>query len=127
MIKIKNYNDFINEKSRFKDIVIGLGTILNLGLTKSDAQQIQNYPQALSVIDTCDGYNKYVKKTQLDNKNLLTNSLENKVDNPIDFINNYIQFLPDKTIVISPEFIKGLNLNLNPETKEFGLNYIVKF
>lgn len=127
MSKIQKYNDFINEESRFKDIVIGLGTILSLGLSKLDAQQIKNKPQALSVIDTCDSYNQYVKQTQLDNKRLLTNSLENKVKNPIEFMNSYIHFLPDKTIVISPDFIKGLDLNLNPNNREFGFRYTVKF
>jgi hypothetical protein len=28
---------------------------------------------------------------------------------------------------ISPEFIKGLNLNLNPETKGVGVNYKINF
>lgn len=127
MSRIQKYNDFVNEESRFRDVVIGIGTILSLGLSRSDAQQIRNQPGALSVIDTCGSYNQYVKKTQLDNKKLLTNGLENKVNDPIEFINNYVKFLPDKTIVISPEFIKGLNLNLNPDSKEIGFKYTVKF
>ena len=127
MSRIQKYNDFVNEEFRLRDVVLGLGTILSLGLSKADAQQIRNQPGALSVIDTCDSYNQYVKKTQLYNKKLLTNGLENKVNNPIEFINNYVKFLPDKTIVITPEFIKGLNLNVNPDTKEFGINYTVKF
>ena len=124
-MKMLKYEEFINEGVR--DVVIGLSTILSLGLSKLDAQLIKNYPKALSVIDTCDEYNQYVKTTQLDNKKLLVGSLENKVSDPIEFINNYVQFLPDKTIVISPNFIKNLDLNLNPEKGEFGVNYRIEF
>ena len=127
MIIIKSYDDFVNEEARFKDIVIGLGTILSLGLSKSDAQQLRHFPRALSVIDTCGEYNQYVKQTQLNNKRLLTDRLEDKVKNPAEFINNYIRFLPDRTIVITPDFIKGLDLNLNPDSKEVGFKYTVKF
>lgn len=127
MRKISSYEDFLLEESTFRDLVIGLGTILSLGLSKADAQQLRNFPLALSVIDTCSDYNRYVKQTQLNNKRLLTDRLEDKVKNPSEFINNYIRFLPDRTIVITPDFIKGLDLNLNPDSKEVGFKYTVKF
>jgi hypothetical protein len=91
-----------------------------------DAQLIKNNQQALSVIDACKSYNKLIS-TNPNNKILLRNFLDTKIDNPDFFITNYIDFLPDKTIVIKPDFIKGIDLNYNPDRREMGIHYKIEF
>lgn len=124
---IKSYNQFISEESNLKSFVAGLASFLSLGLSEADAQQLKNNPVAVSVVDSCNKYNKYVKNTGVSNTKMLINSLDTKIVEPNLFMKNFIKVLPDKTITLTPDFIKGLKLNLNPETKEIGFNYTYKF
>jgi hypothetical protein len=130
---IKKYDQFINEEEgRFKNIL--LSAIFSLGLKLSDAQVLKSNQKALSIIDTCSQWNNNIHKKNL-GVEWLKAELNNKVDNPGEFINQYFQFRGDKTIVIRPQFIEdikhhkshGFEIDLNPTTQEFGLHYILKF
>lgn len=130
---IKKYDQFINEEEgRFKNIL--LSAIFSLGLKLSDAQVLKNNQQALGIIDTCSQWNNNIHKKNL-GVEWLKSQLNDKVDNPGEFINQYFQFRGDKTIVIRPHFIEdikhhkshGFEIDLNPKTQQFGLHYILKF
>ena len=124
MSKINNFQEFVNEEGLLKDVVITIGTLLSLGLSKADAQYLRNNQQALSIIDTCNKYNQSIKqKTNLH----LSDIISDKVKNSQMFIQNYVRILPDKTIVISPDFVKGLKMNVNPDSKEYFITYSLKF
>lgn len=53
-MKIIKYNEFINEG--FKEIILGLGLFLSVGLTKSDAQVIKDQSK-LSLVKDLSVYN----------------------------------------------------------------------
>lgn len=133
--RLLTYENFkINEEEGYLKNIL-LSTIFSLGLKMADAQTIQNNQQVLSIVDTCDTWNKKVQQDHQLNPNEFKKHLHLVVDNPDFFIKNYIQFLPDKTVVIRPQFIEdikhkkqhGIQLDLNPKTQQFGLHYILKF
>ena len=129
---IKKYDEFINEEEEFfKNIILSISTFLSLGLSKMQAQSIKFSQPKLSIVDTCYKFNKKVKANNLafreDPINELKIDLKGKVSEPDKFINNYIEILPDRTIVIKPIFIDGLNLNYNPSSKGFTVKYTINF
>jgi hypothetical protein len=129
---IKKYDEFINEeRGFFKNIILSVATFLSLGLSKIQAQSIKFSQPKLSIVDTCYKFNKKVKANNLafreDPINELKIDLKGKVDDTDKFINNYIEILPDKTIVLKPIFIDGLNLNYNPGIKQFTVKYTIDF
>ena len=129
---IKKYDEFINEEEGlFKNIILSIATFLSLGLSKIQAQSIKFNQPKLSIVDTCYKFNKKVKSNNLafreDPINELKIDLKDKVDNPEKFINNYIEILPDRTIVIRPLFIDGLKFHYNPSSKEFTIKYTIDF
>lgn len=135
MRRLVTYENFkINEEEGYlKNIV--LSTILSLGLKVTDAQTIKNNQEALSVVDACDNWNKKVQSNHQLNTSEFKKHLHLIADNPDIFMKNYIEFRPDKTVVIKPQFINdlkhkkqhGIQLDLNPKTQQFGLHYILKF
>jgi hypothetical protein len=129
---IKKYDEFINEEGGFfKNIILSVATFLSLGLSKIQAQSIKFSQSKLSIVDTCYKFNKKVKANNLafreDPINELKIDLKGKVDDTDKFINNYIDILPDKTIIIKPIFIDGLNLHYNINSKEFTIKYTIDF
>jgi hypothetical protein len=122
-MSIKKYNDFIKEEeSFFKRVVISLASMISIGLTKSQVDVIKDDPAKMSVVETLLNYNKDPKGT-----NMLKYNLLSKVDNPQKFIHDYLIILPDKTVIVKPNFINGLELNLNPVSNEFNILYTIKF
>jgi hypothetical protein len=129
---IKKYDEFINEEEGFfKNIILSISTFLSLGLSNMQAQSIKFSQPKLSIVDTCYKFNKKVKANNIafreDPINELKIDLKDKVSEPDKFINNYIEILPDKTIVLKPIFIDGLNLNYNPSSKGFTIKYTIDF
>ena len=132
---IKKYDQFINEEEGYvKNIVLSLATVLGLGISKSDAQEIKNNQNALSIIDSCGKYNRNVMMTP-DPISQLKLDLKGKVEDPNFFIKNHVQMMPDRTIIIKPHFINdlkhhkehGIGLNINPKFNTYSVNYVVKF
>mgnify|MGYP005841545565 CR=1 FL=1 len=122
-MSIKRYNEFINEEeSYFKRVIISLAAMLSLGLTRSQVNQVKDDPSKMTVIDTLIKYNKNPKGIDDLEYNLLS-----KVNNPNKFIKDYLITLSDKTVVVKPTFINGLELNVNPLDKEFHVTYAIKF
>ena len=118
---IKNYNEFINEEKGYLRNLL-LSAVLSLGLSKSQAQSIKNDQDKLSVVDSIINYNK--KPLGL---NVLKVDLATKVDNPDKFIKNYLTIMPDKTIVVRPSFLEGLEIHGNLSNKSFSIVYNIKF
>ena len=106
-----------------KDVVIGLASLLTLGLSKAQAQQIKNDQPKLKIADTLIIYNKNPKGSD-SLKKLLIPKMGEKTDL---FIQNYLEFRPDGTVVVKPKFVDGLKLNYNPKSKDFEVFYTIKF
>lgn len=122
-MSVKRYSEFINEEESYiKRVIISLAAMLSLGLTRSQVNQVKDDPAKLSVIDTLISYNKNPKGTDTLEYHLLP-----KVDEPEKFIHDYLKILPDKTVVVKPTFINGLELNANPFNKTFHVTYTIKF
>jgi hypothetical protein len=121
---IKRYNDFINEEEGIiKNIIITLSTILGLGLSVSDAQEIKNDQSKLSIIKTLSDYNKNPNGIDYLKQDL------NKVNlkNPENFIQEYIKIQPDRTITLNPHFKNAdINFSANPQRKQFYLTYSIR-
>ena len=87
-----------------KEIIITLATLLSLGISKLQAQEIKEDKPKLMVVDLLADYNKNPKGL-----NSLKTKLMPKMGEDTNlFINKYLEFLPDKTIIVKPIFIKGL-------------------
>lgn len=121
-MSIKRYNEFINEEGSFKNIIISLASLLSIGLTKSQVSQIKDDPSKMAVVDTIITHNKDPKDIDTLKYHLLP-----KVDEPEKFIQDYLRILPDKTVVVKPNFINGLELNANPFNRTFHVTYTIKF
>jgi hypothetical protein len=122
-MSIKRYNQFINEEESYlKRVIISLAAMLSLGLTRSQVLDIKDDSTKLSVIDTLISYNKNPKGVDTLKYDLLP-----KVNDPDKFVQDYLKILPDKTIVVRPNFINGLELDVNPVVKSFHVTYTIKF
>lgn len=106
-----------------KDIVITLATLLSLGLSRVNAQELKNNQPKLMLINKIYKYNKNPKGPDT-LKQILLPKMGEKTDL---FIDRYLEFQPDRTVIVKPNFIKGLNLNYNPRSKDFGFTYTLKF
>lgn len=115
---IKKYQ--IYEESKYLKSIL-LSALLSIGISKSQAQQLQNDQPKLNVINTLIEYNK--------NPNIfdLQKHLSPILKDSNKFIHNYVSILPDKTIVLKPNFVKGLEVNINPDKKSIGHGYRVKY
>ena len=122
-MSIKRYNEFLNEEeSYFKRVIISLAAMLSMGLTRSQVNTIKDDSLKMSVVETLLNYNKDPKGADTLKYDLLP-----KVENPDRFIHDYLRILPDKTVVVKPNFINGLELDLNPVSKAFHVTYTIKF
>lgn len=122
-MSIKKYNEFINEEESYiKRVIISLAAMLSLGLTRSQVNQVKDDSAKLSVIDTLITYNKNPQSLDILKYDLLP-----KVDEPEKFIQDYLKILPDKTVVVKPTFINGLELSANPFDKTFNVIYKLNF
>ena len=121
MRSIKKYEDFTNEEAGYiKNILIA--SLFSLGINKIQAQQIQNDQPKLDIVNTMVDYNNNPKG--LDS---LKMALLPKVKEPDKFIHDYLKIMPDKTIVVKPDFIKGLDVDLNPFNRTAHITYTIKF
>lgn len=121
MRSIKKYEDFTNEEAGYIKNIL-LSSLLSLGINKTQAQQIQNDQPKLDILNTIVDYN--------DNPNGLDSlkmSLLPKVKEPEKFIHDYLKIMPDKTVVVKPDFIKGLDVDVNPFQRTFHFTYTIKF
>ena len=103
---------------------------MSLGLSKMDAQEIKNDQSKLAIIDTCYNFNKKVKYIKNQQPiELLKLELGDKIKNPDKFIHDYLEIKQDKTIIIKPNFINGLDLhiNMNKISSYYGIRYTINF
>lgn len=106
-----------------KDVVIGLASLLTLGLSKGQAQELKNNQPKLKLVDTLILYNKNPKGYES-----LKNILLPKIGKNTDiFIQKYLDIKPDGTVIVKPTFINGLDIDYNPRSKGFGIHYTIKF
>ena len=118
---IKNYSQFTNEeKGYIKNLL--LSALLSLGISKLQAQTIKNDQQKLAVVDSIINYNKNPLGL-----NTLKFDLSTKVDNPDIFVKDYLRILPDRTVVVRPSFLEGLEIHGNIKDKSFNIVYNIKF
>jgi hypothetical protein len=121
MTNIRKYDEFINEEVGYIKNIL-LSALFSLGLNKVQAQEIKNDQNKLDIVNTLIDYNKMPKGIDT-----LKNDLMPKVKDADKFIHDYLKIQPDKTIVVSPQFIKGLDVDVNPFNRSFHLTYTIKF
>lgn len=122
-MSIKRYNEFINEEESYlKKVVISLATMLSMGLTRSQVEVVKNDTTKLSIINSIINYNKNPEGIDT-----LKYHLTTKVKEPDSFIQDYLRVLPDRTVVVKPNFISGLELKANPFNNTFNVSYTIKF
>jgi len=121
MRSIKKYDEFTNEEVGYIKNIL-LSALLSLGIDKIQAQQIQNDQKKLDIVNTISDYNK--KPVGLDS---LKMNLLPRVKDAEKFIHDYLKVMPDKTIIVKPSFIKGLDIHFNPFNKTGQFTYLIKF
>lgn len=107
--------------SRIKNVVLTLSALMSIGLNRAQVLQIKNDRHKMSVVDTILKYNNRPLGI-----NELNNKLKSKIKNQENFIHDYLRILPDKTVVIKPNFIEGLEININRRERVIGVNYRVR-
>lgn len=124
MKRIKSFDQLNEESNFFRNLL--LSTALSLGLNSLDAQTVVNDGLKVQVIKDIYNYNKLViLSNDEDNLEKLKLSLSKKMENPDEFMSNYLQLLPDRTFVVKPNFVEGLNLYLR--SNSFSIGYNIKF
>lgn len=126
---IKSYNYFVLNEGigKFKNLL--LSSVLSLGLNFSQAQTIQQDSTKKEVVRDISNFNKSVLlSNNKDNEvalSRLVQDLSHNIKDPNYFINNYLRFQQNGTIVVKSDFMHGLELHLNKA--RFDINYNIKF
>lgn len=113
-MKIHNYNEFINEESKIKKFIISM--LFGLGLSQAEAQYIDTIQKA-NIIETLHDYNKSPYNISELKSNLRLNSVVD-VDS---FIQRGLIIRPDNTIKIKPNFVKNLEIFIDPRAIALGI------
>lgn len=128
---IKQYNQFVLNEEEGAIRNLALSALLSLGLNYADAQTIQSDSTKTEVAKDISEYNKAVLFNIYNNKeipyNKLLKDLSIRIEQPDEFIMNFLLLQPDGTLVVKPNFIHGLELHLNTRSNEVGLGYNIKF
>lgn len=106
-----------------KDVVIGLASLLTLGISKVQAQQIKDNQPKLKLADTLILYNKNPKGYD-SLKQLLLPKIGKNTD---IFIEKYLNIKRDGTVILKPNFVDNLEIDYNPRGKNFEVHYTIKF
>lgn len=126
---IKRFEHFVLNENYGKLKNLLFSTILSLGLKYSDAQTIQKDSIKTEVIKDISNFNKSILFNTSTNKEIaltrLINDLSDKIKNPNFFVENYLRFQQNGTVVVRPNFIEGLELHLNK--RQFDISYNIKF
>jgi len=131
MRHIKEYNQFVNEEEGFfKNLLFSV--MLALGINTADAQTIQQDSVKTEIVKNISQFNKSViLNLNGDNKvpynKLKQDLLRSNIDDPDLFIDDYLKYRPDGTLVVMPDFMKGLEIHLNKGTNTYGFGYTLKF
>jgi len=131
MKHIKEYNQFVNEEEGFfKNLLFS--AMLALGINTADAQTIQQDSVKTEIVKDISQFNKSVilnlyGDKQIPYVRLKKDLLKSNIDEPDTFIEQYLKLQSDGTLIVMPDFIKGLEIHLNRGTNTFGLGYTFKF
>jgi len=131
MKHIKEYNQFVNEEEGFfKNLLFS--TMLALGINSVDAQTIQQDSVKTEIVKDINQFNKSVILNLYGDKQIPYNKLKQDllrcdINEPDLFIDNYLKYRPDGTLVVMPDFLKGLEIHLNKGTNTYGVGYTFKF
>jgi len=131
MKHIKEYNHFVNEEEGFFKNLL-LSTMLALGINSADAQTIQQDSVKTEIVKDINQFNKSVILNLYGDKQIPYNKLKqdllrSNIDDPDLFIDDYLKYRPDGTLVVMPDFLKGLEIHLNKGTNTYGVGYTFKF
>jgi hypothetical protein len=131
MKHIKEYNQFVNEEEGFFKNLL-LSTMLALGINSVDAQTIQQDSVKTEIVKDISNFNKSVIFNLHDDNQVLFNKLKQdlsrkNINEPDLFIDKYLKLQSDGTLVVTPDFIKGLEIHLNKATNTFDVGYTFKF
>jgi hypothetical protein len=131
MKHIKEYNQFVNEEEGFFKNLL-LSAMLALGINSVDAQTIQQDSVKTEIVKDINQFNKSVILNLYGDKQIPYNKLKQDllrcdINEPDLFIDNYLKYRPDGTLVVMPDFMKGLEIHLNKGTNTYGVGYTFKF
>ncbi len=131
MKHIKEYNQFVNEEEGFFKNLL-LSTMLSLGINSVDAQTIQQDSVKTEIVKDINNFNKSVIFNLHDDNQVLYDKLKKdlsrkNINEPDLFIDKYLKLQSDGTLVVTPDFIKGLEIHLNRSTNTFDVGYSFKF
>lgn len=122
---IKEYNQFVvnEEDGFFRNLLFS--TLFALGINQADAQTIQQDSLKTEIVKDISNFNKSIIYNLHTDKEIPLNNLRvnlsKNLNEPEIFIDRYLKFQPDGTLVVKPEFIKGLELHLN--RRQIGFSY----
>ena len=122
---IKEYNQFVvnEEEGFFRNLLFS--TLFALGINQADAKTIQQDSLKTEIVKDISNFNKSIIYNLHTDKEIPLNNLKvnlsKKLDEPQIFIDRYLKFQPDGTLVVKPEFIKGLELHINRD--QIGFSY----
>jgi len=126
---IKEYNDFVlnEEKGILRNLI--LSAMLSLGLNSADAQTIQSDSIKKEVVLDIANFNKSIIYNLHPDRQIPYNNLKRdlsmKIYEPEIFIDKYLKLQQDGTLIVRPEFIKGLEFHINKNN--FELDYKFEF
>jgi hypothetical protein len=118
-MKIKKYDEFINEESKIRNYI--MSALIGLGLSSADAQKIDTIDKA-NIIEVLYDYNK----SPYDISELKKNLRLNNVVNVDDLIQSELIMKSDKTFVIKPSFLSNIELYLNLDENRYELSYKIE-
>lgn len=122
---IKEYNQFVvnEEEGFFRNLLFS--TLFALGINQADAQTIQQDSLKTEIVKDISNFNKSIIYNLHNDKEIPLNNLKvnlsKNLNEPEIFIDRYLKFQPDGTLVVKPEFIKGLELHINRD--QIGFSY----
>ena len=129
MKHIKEYNHFVNEEEGFFKNLL-LSTILALGINSADAQTIQQDSIKTEIVKDISHFNKSIILNLYGDKQIPYNKLKidllKNINEPDLFIDKYLKYRPDGTLIVMPDFIEGLELHLNKNTNTYEVGYNFK-
>lgn len=113
-MRVYKYDEFVNEESKIKKFIISM--LFGLGLSQAEAQYIDTIQKA-NIIETLYDYNKSPYNMSELKSNLRLNSVVD-VDS---FIQKGLIIRPDNTIKIKPNFVKNLEIFIDPRGTALGI------
>lgn len=105
-MKVYKYNEFVNEESKIRNLIVSL--LFSLGLSQADAQYIDTI-QKVDLLEILSDYNENPSGIRH-----LKELLKNNVNSPSEFIKDNLDINDDDTIILKQDKLPSIGLYINP-------------